>query len=74
MALKVKITQVRSGINRPKDQKLTLRGLGLTKMNRDLPLLARKLAKRMQKIQNLTRRDQQALLRTIDAFLEKRPA
>jgi transcriptional regulator with XRE-family HTH domain len=48
--------------------------LGLTKMNKEMPLLTRKLAKRMQKIAGLTRRDQQALLRTIDAFLEKRPA
>ena len=38
MALKLKITQVRSGINRPKDQKLTLRGLGLTKMNMSVVL------------------------------------
>ena len=27
MALKLKVTQVRSGINRPKDHKLTLKGL-----------------------------------------------
>ena len=31
---KIKIKQVRSGINRPKDQKATLVALGLNKMNR----------------------------------------
>jgi len=31
---KIKIKQVRSGINRPKDQKATLVALGLKKMNR----------------------------------------
>ena len=30
---KVKITQVKSGIDRPESQKLTLRALGLNKMN-----------------------------------------
>ena len=30
---KIKITQVRSAINRPKDQKLTLKALGLKKLN-----------------------------------------
>lgn len=30
---KIKITQVKSGIDRPERQKLTLRALGLTKMN-----------------------------------------
>ena len=48
--------------------------LGMAKLSKETPLLARKLAKRMQKIENLTRRDQQALLRTIDALLERRPA
>jgi large subunit ribosomal protein L30 len=38
MALKLKVTQIRSGINRPKDQKLTLRGLGLTKMHKSVIL------------------------------------
>ena len=38
MALKLKVTQIRSGINRPKDQKLTLRGLGLTKMQQSVIL------------------------------------
>ena len=31
---KVKITQVRSTINRPKDQKATIQALGLGKINR----------------------------------------
>ncbi|NIG57001.1 50S ribosomal protein L30 [Chitinophaga sp. Cy-1792] len=30
---KIKITQVKSGIDRPERQKLTLKALGLTKMN-----------------------------------------
>jgi len=31
---KIKITQIKSGINRPKRQKLTLQALGLGKLNR----------------------------------------
>jgi len=31
---KIKVTQVKSGINRPKRQKLTLQALGLGKMHR----------------------------------------
>jgi large subunit ribosomal protein L30 len=31
---KVRVTQVRSAINRPKRQKLTLEALGITKLNR----------------------------------------
>ena len=31
---KIKVTQVKSSINRPKNQKLTLQALGLGKMNR----------------------------------------
>jgi large subunit ribosomal protein L30 len=38
MALKVKVTQIRSGINRPETQKLTLRGLGLTRMHKSVVL------------------------------------
>ena len=34
MALKLKITQVRSGIGRPQDQRRTLKGLGLTRLNK----------------------------------------
>lgn len=32
MARTLKVTLIRSGINRPERQKLTLRGLGLTRM------------------------------------------
>lgn len=38
MAGKLKVTQIRSGIGRPKKQKLTLRGLGLTRMNKSVIL------------------------------------
>ena len=38
MALKLKVTQVRSGIGRPQDQRQTLKGLGLSKMNRAVVL------------------------------------
>lgn len=34
MALKLKVTLVRSTINRPETQKRTVKGLGLTKINR----------------------------------------
>jgi large subunit ribosomal protein L30 len=36
MALKLKVTLVRSGINRPEQQKLTIRGLGLTRMQQSV--------------------------------------
>jgi large subunit ribosomal protein L30 len=38
MALKLKVTLVRSGINRPEVQKLTIKGLGLTKMHKSVVL------------------------------------
>jgi large subunit ribosomal protein L30 len=38
MALKLKLTLVRSGINRPERQKLTIKGLGLTRMNKTVVL------------------------------------
>ena len=38
MALQLKVTLVRSGINRPRDQKDTIRGLGLTRMNKTVTL------------------------------------
>jgi large subunit ribosomal protein L30 len=38
MAAKLKVTQVKSGIGRPEKQRLTLRGLGLTRMNRSVIL------------------------------------
>ena len=34
MAMKLKVTLIRSGINRPQDQKDTILGLGLTHLNR----------------------------------------
>jgi large subunit ribosomal protein L30 len=39
MAGKLKVTLVRSGIGRPNKQRLTLRGLGLTKMHKSVLLL-----------------------------------
>jgi large subunit ribosomal protein L30 len=36
MARKLKVTQVRSGIARPVNQRLTLRGLGLTRINKSV--------------------------------------
>ena len=36
--VKIKVTQVRSGIGRPQKQRLTLRGLGLTRMNKSVIL------------------------------------
>ncbi len=33
MAIKLKVTLIRSGINRPETQKRTIRALGLTKMH-----------------------------------------
>ena len=38
MALKLKVTQVRSGIGRPQGQRTTLKGLGLTRMNKSVVL------------------------------------
>jgi large subunit ribosomal protein L30 len=38
MALKLKVTLIRSGINRPQPQKLTIRGLGLTRMHKSVVL------------------------------------
>lgn len=37
---KIKVTQVRSRINRPKDQKLTLDALGLRKLNQSIEVEA----------------------------------
>ena len=34
MALKLRVKQVKSGINRPRPHKLLLKGLGLTRMNK----------------------------------------
>ena len=30
----IRVTQIKSGIGKPKDQRATLKGLGLTRMNR----------------------------------------
>ena len=38
MALKLKVTQIKSGISRPKKHKLVLKGLGLGKINRTVIL------------------------------------
>ena len=38
MALKLKVTLVRSGTNRPQKQKDTIRGLGLTRLHRSVIL------------------------------------
>jgi large subunit ribosomal protein L30 len=38
MALKLKVTLIRSGINRPELQKQTIRGLGLTRMHKTVVL------------------------------------
>ena len=38
MALKLKVTLIRSGINRPQDQKDTIKGLGLTRMHKSVTL------------------------------------
>lgn len=38
MALKLRVTLVRSGINRPSDQKETVRGLGLRRVGRSVEL------------------------------------
>ena len=38
MALKLKVTMLRSGINRPEPHKLALKGLGLTRMHKTVLL------------------------------------
>ncbi|HEX3696469.1 MAG TPA: 50S ribosomal protein L30 [Polyangia bacterium] len=38
MAKKLRVTLIRSGINRPEPQKRTIKGLGLTKMGRTVVL------------------------------------
>ena len=38
MAKKLRVTLIRSGINRPEMHKRTIRGLGLTKMGRSIVL------------------------------------
>jgi large subunit ribosomal protein L30 len=36
MAVKLKVTQIRSGAGRQPDQRLTLKGLGLTRMHKSV--------------------------------------
>jgi large subunit ribosomal protein L30 len=56
MAEKLKVTQVRSGIGRPQKQKLTLKGLGLTRMNKSIILENTAAIRGMiHKIQHLVR-------------------
>ena len=38
MALKLRVTQVKSGIGQPERQRLTLKGLGLTRMHKSVIL------------------------------------
>ena len=38
MAIKLRVTQVKSGINRPETHKLALKGLGLTRMHKTVTL------------------------------------
>ncbi len=38
MALKLRVTQVKSGISRPQTQRLTLKGLGLTRLHKPVIL------------------------------------
>jgi len=38
MALKIKVTQLKSGIGRPKPQRLLLKGLGLRRINNSVVL------------------------------------
>ena len=38
MAIKLKVTLIRSGINRSETQKLTIKGLGLTRMHKSVVL------------------------------------
>jgi large subunit ribosomal protein L30 len=54
MAGKLKVTQIRSGIGRPSDQRLTLRGLGLTRMHKSVVLKDTEAIRGMiRKIQHL---------------------
>ncbi len=38
MATKLKVTLIRSGTNRPEQQKLTIKGLGLTRLHKTVVL------------------------------------
>ena len=56
MAIKLKVTQVRSGIGRPPAQRKTLVGLGLTRMGRSKVLLdTPEIRGMIRKVQHLVR-------------------
>lgn len=56
MAEKLKVTQVRSGIGRPESQRITLKGLGLTRMGRSVVLENTAAIRGMiRKVQHLVR-------------------
>jgi large subunit ribosomal protein L30 len=58
MASKLKVTQVRSAIARPGKQRLVLRGLGLTRMNKSVVLNDTAPIRGMiRKVQHLVRVD-----------------
>jgi large subunit ribosomal protein L30 len=58
MARKLKVTQVRSAIARPGKQRLVLRGLGLTRMNKSVVLNDTAPIRGMiRKVQHLVRVD-----------------
>lgn len=51
---KLRITQIRSGINRPKKQKLTLQALGIRKLNNPVEVTATPQVKGMiEKVKHL---------------------
>ena len=56
MASKLKVTLVRSGIGRPEKQKATLKGLGLTRMQKTVTLEDTAAVRGMiRKVQHLVR-------------------
>jgi len=56
MAIKLKVTQVKSGIGRPADQRATLVGLGLTRIGRSRILKDTEAVRGMiRKVQHLVR-------------------
>ena len=56
MAGRLKVTQVRSGIGRPKGQRLTLKGMGLTRLQKTVTLEDTAAIRGMiRKVQHLVR-------------------
>lgn len=56
MALKLKVTQIRSGASRPQRQRITLKGLGLTRMHKSVILNDTAAIRGMiRKVQHLVR-------------------